>query len=64
MTALWSFAQWGPRHYRPLPNGPKTAKVSGSWYRLLHKVGGSRTPSHYHGEEHPYLCMEEHHLQI
>ena len=21
-------------------------------------------PSHYHGEEHPQLCMEEHHLQV
>ena len=54
----------GTRHHEPLPNGPKTTKVFGSRYRLLHQVGGSRTPSLYHGEEHPYLCMEEHHLQV
>ena len=54
----------GTRHHEPLPNGPKTTKVFGSRYRLIHQVGGSRTPSHYHGEEHPYLCMEEHHLQV
>ena len=33
----------GTRHYGTLPNGPKTVKVSGSRYRLLHQVGGSRT---------------------
>ena len=52
------------RHHGSLPNGPKMAKVSSSRYRLLHQVGGSKTPSNYHGEEHPYLCIEEHHLQI
>ena len=54
----------GTRHHRPLPNDLKTAKVSGSRYRLLHQVGGSSTPSHYHGKEHPYLCMEENYLQV
>ena len=54
----------GIRHHGLLPNSPKTTKVSGSRHQLLHQVGGGRTPSHYHGEEHPYLCMEEHHLQI
>ena len=54
----------GTRHHGPLPNSPKIAKVSNSRHRLLHQVGGNKTPSHYHREEHTYLCMEEHHLQI
>ena len=52
------------RHHGSLPNSLKTAKISSSRYRLLHQVGGSRAPCHYHGEEHPYLRMEKHHLQI
>ena len=54
----------GTRHYGPLPDGIKIAKVSGSWYQLLHEVGGSRSPSHYRGEEHSKFCMEEYHLQV
>ena len=64
MMALWLFRPMGPRHYGTLLNGPKKAKVSDSRYQLLHQVGGSKTPSHYHEEEYPYLCMEEHHLQV
>ena len=54
----------GTRHHGPLPDGIKIAKVSGSWYRLLHEVSGSRSPSHYHGEEHLKFCMKEYHLQV
>ena len=54
----------GVGHHGPLPNGLKTAKVSGSRYRLLHQIGGSRAPCHYHREEHPHLRMEKHHMQI
>ena len=54
----------GTRHHGPLPDGSKTTKVSGSWYRLLHQMGGSRSPGHYHGEEHSKLCMKEYHLQV
>ena len=52
------------RHHGPLPDGYKTVIVFGSLYLLLHQVGRSRSPSHYHGEEYPELCMEEHHLQV
>ena len=54
----------GVRHHGSLPNGLKTAKVSGSRYRLLHQMGGSRTLCHYHREKHPYLRVEKHHMQI
>ena len=54
----------GVRHHGPFPNGLKTTKVSGSRYRLLHQVGGSRTPCHYHREKHPYLRVEKRHMQI
>ena len=54
----------GVRHHGPLPNGLKIAKVSGSRYRLLHQVGGSRTPCYYHREKHPYLRVEKYHMQI
>ena len=54
----------GVRHHVSLPNGLKTARVSGSRYRLLHQMGGSRTPCHYHREKHPYLRVEKHHMQI
>ena len=54
----------GTRHHGPLPDSSKTTKVSGSWYRLLHQVGGSRSPSHYHREEHLKLCVEEYYLQV
>ena len=43
---------------------PMTAKISSSWYRLLHQMGGSITLSYYHEEEHSYICVEEHHLQV
>ena len=52
------------RHHGPFPNSPKITKVSSSRHRLFHQVGGNRTLIHYHGEEHPYICVEEHHLQI
>ena len=48
----------GVRHHGPFPNSLKTAKVSGSRYRLLHQMGGSRTPCHYHREKHPYLRVK------
>ena len=54
----------GTKHHGPLLDGIKTTKVSGSWYRLFHEMGGSRSPSHYHGEEYLKLCMEEYHLQV
>ena len=54
----------GVKHHGSLPNGLKTAKVSGSRYRLLHQMGGSRTPCHHHREKHPYLHVEKHHMQI
>ena len=60
MMAPWPFAQWGLDIMSPFP----TAKISSSRYQLLHQVGGSKTLSHYHGKEHLYICVEEHHLQI
>ena len=64
MTAPWPFAQWGLDIMGPFPTALRQLKISSSRYRLLHQVGGSRTPCHYHGEKHPYLCVEKHHLQI
>ena len=54
----------GIRHHGSLPNSLKIAKISSSRYRLLHQVGGSGAPCHYHEEKHPYLRVEKHHLQI
>ena len=63
MTAPWQFAQWGLNIMGPFPTAVRQLKflVVGIDYFTM---GGSRSPSHYHREEHPKLCVEEYHLQV
>ena len=59
-----AFCIVGIRHHGSIPNSNSTAKVFGGWYRLLHKVGRSRSTSHHHEEKCARLRMEEHLLQV
>ena len=54
----------GTRYHGPLPNSSQTAEVPSSWYWLLHQIGRSWSPSHYHRKEYSEFCLEEHHLQV
>ena len=52
----------GIRYHEPLPDNIQVAKVLSGWHQLPHQMGGSRSPSHYHGKEYSKFCLEEHHL--
>ena len=54
----------GIRYHRPLLDSSQAAEVPSSWHRLLHQIGGSWSPSHYHGKEYLKFCLEEYHLQV
>ena len=54
----------GIRYHGSLPDSSQVTEVPGSWHRLLHQMGGSWSPSHYHGKEYSEFCLEEHHLQV
>ena len=54
----------GIRHGRFFSHGRVVTQVPRCGDRLLHQMGRSQTISHYHGEEHPELCLEKYHLPL
>ncbi|KAL0415937.1 UNVERIFIED_CONTAM: hypothetical protein Slati_3425600 [Sesamum latifolium] len=59
-----SFLSMGHGHSEIIPTGIWAEEISLGCHRLLHKVGGSRTPCPYHGRGSHEILMKKYHMSL
>ncbi|KAL0415824.1 UNVERIFIED_CONTAM: hypothetical protein Slati_3414300 [Sesamum latifolium] len=58
------FLSMGHGHSGTIPTGTWAEEISLGCHRLLHKMGGSRTPCPYHGRGSHEIHMEKYHISL
>ncbi|KAL0455083.1 UNVERIFIED_CONTAM: hypothetical protein Slati_0847500 [Sesamum latifolium] len=59
-----TFISMGHGHSGTIPTSTWAEEISLGCHRLLHKMGGSRTPCPYHGRESHETHMEKYHMSL